>query len=69
MTNNIKKDKDQHNDSIENEPRFDSSFILHSGTKDPLSVVTVSLQGGNKRRSTRDAGLILLIYTDQENQR
>ena len=50
MTINI-KNKYQCNNAIEYEPKFDSKFILSSGTKDPLSLVTVSLQGGNKQRA------------------
>ena len=43
---NIKDYKDQNNKAIENEPKFDSSFNLSSGTKEPPPVVTVSLLGG-----------------------
>ena len=35
MNDNIKKNKDQRNDAIKNEPNFDSSFNLYSGTKYP----------------------------------
>ena len=35
VTNDINKNKYQHNDAIENEPKFDSSSNLSSGTKDP----------------------------------
>ena len=31
---NIKKNKNQHNDAIKNDPRFDNKFSLSSGTKD-----------------------------------
>ena len=41
--------KDQCNDAIEYEPRFDSKFSLSSGAKNPLKVVTVSLRGGKKK--------------------
>ena len=51
MTNNI-KNKDQHNDAIEYDPKFDSKFSLSSGTKDPLPEVNVSLLGGKKHRVT-----------------
>ena len=49
MPNNI-ENKDQRNDAIENEPKFDSKFSLSSRTKDPLLVVTVSLRMGKKQR-------------------
>ena len=48
MTDNIKTNKNQCNDTIENEPKFDNNFNLSSGTKDPLTLVTVSLKGGKK---------------------
>ena len=49
VTDNIKKNKYQHNDAIDNDLTFDNnSFNLYSGTKDPLPVVTFSLRGGNK---------------------
>ena len=35
VTDNIKKNKDQCNDAIENEPKFDSNLNLSSGTKTP----------------------------------
>ena len=35
VTDNIKTNKDQHNYAIENEPTFDNSFNLSSGTKYP----------------------------------
>ena len=60
VNNNIKKDKDQHNEAIENEPKFDSSFNLSSGTKDPLPVVTVSLRGGDKQKAIEIDGLTCL---------
>ena len=49
VTNNTKKNKNQHNDAIEYEPNFDNTFSLSRGTKYPLPVVTVSLRGGNKQ--------------------
>ena len=52
VTDNINTTKNQHNDSIENEPKFDNTFNLSSGTKDPLIVVTVCLRGGKKHRAT-----------------
>ena len=60
MTDNINKNKNEHNDPIEYEPRFDSKFILSSGTKDPLPVVTVSLRRGKKQRAKIIAGLTCL---------
>ena len=59
VTNNI-KNKDQCNDSIEYEPKFDNKFSLSSGTKDPLPVVTFSLRGGKKHRANIIAGLTSL---------
>ena len=38
MTNNINKNKNQHNDTIEYELKFDNKFSLSNGTKDPLPV-------------------------------
>ena len=47
LTNNIKKNKDQLNDSNYNDPIFDTnSFNLSRRTRDPLPVVTVTLQEG-----------------------
>ena len=60
VIDNIKKNKNQHNDPIEYEPKFDNIFILFTGTKDPLTVVTVSLRGGNTQRETILAGLTCL---------
>ena len=57
VTDNIKKNKDQHHDAIENEPTFVNSCSFSSGTKYPLPLVTVSLQGGKKHR----AGTICVI--------
>ena len=51
VTNKI-KNKDQQNDIIVYQPGFDSKFILSRSTKDPLPVVTVSIQLGKKRRAT-----------------
>ena len=42
VTNKI-NNKDQCNDAIEYEPKFDSICSLSSGTKYPLTVVTVIL--------------------------
>ena len=57
MNDNIKKNKDQRNDAIENEPNFDNSFNLSSGTRDLLPIVTVSILGGKKHRATTVAGI------------
>ena len=59
MTDNIKKNKNQHNDAIEYEPNFDNDFILSSRTKEYLPVVTVRLRGGKKQRETI---ILVLIY-------
>ena len=45
---NIKKNKNQHNDAIEYEPSFDHKYSLSIGTKEPLPVVIFSLVGGKK---------------------
>ena len=47
VTNNI-YNKDQCSDAIKYEPKFDGKFCLSSGSKDPLPLVTVSLQGDKK---------------------
>ena len=58
MKENLKNYKDQSNEAINSDPKFDnSSFNLYSGTSDPLPVVTVFLRGGNKHRETIVAGL------------
>ena len=51
VKNNI-NNKGQFNYAIEYEPKFDIKFSWSSGTKDPLTVVTVSLWGGKKHRAT-----------------
>ena len=61
VNNNLRTNKDQHNDAVENEPKFDNSFNLSSGTRDPLPVVTVSLRGGKKQRAMAVAGLTCLL--------
>ena len=44
VTNNLKKNKYQLNESINNDPTFDSNiFNLSSGNSKPLPVVTVYL--------------------------
>ena len=60
MTDNIKINKYQRNDAIEDEPNFDNSFNLSRVTKDPRPVVTASLLGGKKLRATTIAGLTCL---------
>ena len=58
LTKNIKDYNDQNNEAIDNEPKLDnSSFNLSSSSRDPLPVVTVSLQGGKKHVATTVAGL------------
>ena len=57
MTDSINTYQYQHNEAIENEPNFDSNFNLSSGTKEPLPVLTVSLQVGNRHGSITVAGL------------
>ena len=60
MTDNIKRNNNQHNDANENEPKFDNIFNLSSETKEHLPVVTVSLKGGNKKTAMMVAGLTCL---------
>ena len=61
MSENIKTNKDQLNDAIYNEPMFDTnSFNSSSGTRDPLPVVTVTLQGGKKHIAMNVSGIIFL---------
>ena len=60
VTDNIKINKYQRNDAIEDEPKFDNIFNLSSVTKDPRPVVTASLQGVKKLRATTIAGLTCL---------
>ena len=50
VTDNIRKNKNQHNYSIENEPDFDHKFSLSRRTKDLLPVVTVRIREGKKQR-------------------
>ena len=58
VNNNLNTNKGQSNEAINNEPTFDTtSFNLSRSTSDPLPVVTVSLQKGNKHRATTGAGL------------
>ena len=53
----MKTDKNQHNDSIEYDPKFDNKLSSSRGTKDPLPVVNVGLLGGKKQRATVVSGL------------
>ena len=57
MTDNTKKNNNQHNDAIKNEPTFKNIFSLYSGTKDHLTVVTVRLRVGKKKGATMVSGL------------
>ena len=56
----MKINKNQRNDVIENEPKFDNTFNLSRGTKDPLLVVNFILWEGNKQRSSTVTGLTCL---------
>ena len=62
VTNKIKK-KDKRNDTIGYKSKFDNKFSLSRGTKDPLPVVTSSLQGGKKQRSNIISILTYLWYS------
>ena len=49
VTDKLKNYNDKINEFINSDPIFDNiSFNLSNGTSDPLPVVTVYLQGGNK---------------------
>ena len=45
---NIKTNKDQHNEDIENKLDFHHMFNLSSSSKDPLSILPVRFQGAKK---------------------
>ena len=61
MKDNLKNYKDQSNEAIKSDPKFDNSgFDLSIITINPLPVVNVSLIGGKKHRETTVAGLICL---------
>ena len=61
MTNNLNTNKDQSNEAMNNDPTFDTNtFNLSSLNSNPLLVVTVSLQVGNKHRATIVSGLTSL---------
>ena len=66
MENNI-KNKYQHNDAIEYDPKFDNKFSLSRKNKDPISVVTVSLIGGKKQSVAIITGLTCLWYSRATN--
>ena len=63
MIDNIKKNENQHNEVIGNDPRFDNTFSLSSGTKDTLPLVTVSLRGDKKQSETMVSDLTCLWDT------
>ena len=50
VTDNIKANKDQQNDAMGNEPKFDNIFDLSSITKDLPPVVTFIFQGVKKKK-------------------
>ena len=52
MTDNINKNKNQHNYAIEHEPKFDNKLILSISNKYPLLVITFILRVGHKQRTT-----------------
>ena len=72
MTDNIREKKNQHNDVIGHELKFDNKFSLYSGSKYPLPVVTVILRIGKKKKATIISVLICLWdsrATDSMNKR
>ena len=56
----MKKNKNQHNDAIEHELKFDHTFSLYEGNKELLQVVAISLRGGKKQREMMIYGLTCL---------
>ena len=60
MTDNINKNINQHNEIIENDPKFDNKFSLYGSNNYSLPVVTFSLRGGKKQRTTMVYRLICL---------
>ena len=74
MTSNT-NNKNQCDDTIEYDPKFDDKFSLSSGTnKYHLPVVTFRLIGGKKHRATIISGLTVLwdsvvtnIITNRQN--
>ena len=67
MNDNININKNQHNDAIEYDPKFDNKFSLSRKNKDPISVVTVSLIGGKKQSVAIITGLTCLWYSRATN--
>ena len=67
MTDNVQKNKNQHNDSIEHELNFDNKFRLSGRNKDLLPVVTVILRGGKKQRATIISSLTCLWDSGYNN--
>ena len=64
VTRNLKTNKDQSNEAINNETTFDTSnFNLSRDNSNPLPVVTVSLQVGKKNRATNIAGITCFWYS------
>ena len=59
VTENLNNYKDQSNEAINSDPKFDTSS-LSSGTSNPLPVVTVFLRGGKKHKATTVAGITCL---------
>ena len=59
MTSNV-INNNQCDDAMEYDPKFDYTFSLSSGTKEPLKLVTVILRGGKKHRETIISGLTCL---------
>ena len=58
VTNNLNTNKDKSNEAINNDQTFDTSnFKLYRGTRNPLPVVTVSLQRLNKDTATTVSGI------------
>ena len=71
VTDNIRTNKNQHNDAIENDLKFNHTFSLSSGAKEPLPVVIIGLLGDKKHIATMVAGITCLWdirYTDSMNK-
>ena len=51
VADNININKNENNDAIENEQKFDNKFSLSIWNKEPVPVVTVSLREGKKLRT------------------
>ena len=68
MTDNINTNKCQLNDTIYNDTAFDNnSFNLYIWNKDPLPVLTVTLQGSKKHRAMTVDGITCLCYSGATN--